>query len=80
MKQLFDLETYPNFFCIALEDLDTCEKLFFEISEERDDRELIYKWFSTYSGFLIHFNGMVMCPPFQQFKGNKLSKNGKLVK
>jgi len=53
MKQLFDLETYPNFFCIALEDLETGEKLFFEISEERDDRELIYKWFSTYSGFLI---------------------------
>jgi len=58
MKQLFDLETYPNFFCIALEDLETGEKLFFEISEERDDRELIYKWFSTYSGFLIHFNGL----------------------
>lgn len=58
MKQLYDIETYPNFFCVALEDLDTYEKIFFEISEERDDRELIYKWFSTYSGFLLSFNGL----------------------
>lgn len=57
MKFLYDVETYPNFFCVALENLDTHEKLFFEISEEKDDRLLIFNWFNKYNKFLIHFNG-----------------------
>lgn len=57
-KQLYDIEIYKNFFCVGIKNFITKEILFYEISEEKDDRELIYKWFTEYSGFLVSFNGI----------------------
>jgi len=57
-KKLFDLECYKNYFCCGIKSLNTVERSFFEISEEKNDLDLIYKWFNTYNGFLISFNGI----------------------
>lgn len=58
MKELYDLESYSNFFCVGIENFITQKKTYFEISEERNDLHLIYKWFYNYNGFLISFNGI----------------------
>ena len=57
-KQLYDIEIYKNFFCVGIKNFITKEIVFYEISEEKNDRELIYKWFTEYSGFLVSFNGI----------------------
>ena len=57
-KKLFDLECYKNYFCCGIKQLNTTERYFYEISEERNDLDLIYQWFSNYNGFLISFNGI----------------------
>ena len=57
-KKLYDIEVYKNFFCIGIKDYDTKEILFYEISEEKNDSELIYNYFINYKGFLISFNGI----------------------
>lgn len=57
-KKLYDIEVYKNFFCVGIKDYITKEILFYEISEEKNDFELIYKYFTEYSGFLISFNGI----------------------
>jgi hypothetical protein len=54
---LYDIECYINFFCVGLKNFETKKTLYFEISERKDDRCLIYKWFSQYEGLLISFNG-----------------------
>lgn len=57
-KQIYDIECYKNFFCVGIKNYDTKEVLFYEISEEKNDLDLIYKWFKNYKGFLISFNGI----------------------
>lgn len=57
-KKLYDIEVYRNFFCVGIKDFDTKEIIFLEISEEKNDFEEIYKWFNSYDGFLISFNGI----------------------
>lgn len=57
-KELFDLECYTNYFCCGIKKLNSTERSFFEISEERNDLDLIYEWFTNYDGFLISFNGI----------------------
>jgi len=57
-KVLYDIEVFKNFFCVGLKDYVTKKITFYEISEERNDLDLIYKWFKTYDGFLISFNGV----------------------
>src|SRR5690349_15799807 len=57
-KQLMDLECYKNYFCCGIKQLNTTERCFYEISEEKNDLDLIYQWFTDYSGFLITFNGI----------------------
>jgi hypothetical protein len=57
-KQLYDIEVFKNFFCVGIKNYVTKEILFYEISEEKDDRELIHKWFTEYTGFLVSFNGI----------------------
>lgn len=57
-KILFDIECFINFFCVGFKDFNTKEITFFEISEERNDIHLIYKWFIEYNGFLIGFNSI----------------------
>lgn len=41
MKQILDVECYPNFFCIGIKDYDSKETILFEISEERNNLEQI---------------------------------------
>lgn len=57
-KELYDIEVYWNFFCVGLKNFVTKEVLFFEISEDKDNRKEIYDFFLTYTGFLISFNGI----------------------
>ena len=57
-KQLMDIEVYKNYFCIGIRDYVTKELLFYEISEERNDLDLIYNWCKNFKGFLITFNGI----------------------
>lgn len=57
-KQLMDIECYKNYFCIGIRDYVTKELLFYEISEERNDLDLIYNWCKNFKGFLITFNGV----------------------
>jgi hypothetical protein len=57
-KILFDLECFPNFFQVGVEDYDTKELTNWIISEFQDDRESIYYFFTHYYGFLITVNGV----------------------
>lgn len=57
-KQLMDIEVYKNYFCIGIRDYVTKELLFYEISEERNDLDLIYNWCKNFNGFLIGFNSV----------------------
>jgi len=57
-KHLYDIEVYKNFFCVGIKDYVTKEILFYEISEEKNDLDLIYNYFINYRGFLISFNGI----------------------
>jgi len=57
-KYLTDIEVYKNYFCVGLKDYITKEILFYEISEEKNDLELIVECFNNYKGFLISFNGL----------------------
>ena len=57
-KELFDIECYKNYFCCGIKQLNTTERCFYEISEEKNDLDLIYQWFTNYDGFLITFNGV----------------------
>ena len=36
-KKLFDLECYKNYFCCGIKSLNLEERIFFEISEEKND-------------------------------------------
>lgn len=58
MKFLCDVESYQNVFIVSVKNYDTGEKKIFEISERRNDIEEIKKWFGTFKGFLITFNGI----------------------
>lgn len=56
--QLYDIEVFPNFFCVGLKDYVTKKVLFYEISEEKNDLDKIYNFFNTFNGFLVSFNGL----------------------
>jgi len=57
-KELYDIEVFKNFFCVGIRNYNTKELVFYEISEEKNDLDLIYKWFNEFDGFLISFNGI----------------------
>jgi hypothetical protein len=57
-KILYDVECYPNYFCVGFKSLTTNKTTLFEISEEQNDIHKIYHYFSNYNGFLISFNGI----------------------
>lgn len=57
-KILYDIEVYPNYFCVGLKDYGTKEITFYEVSEERNDANAIYQFFKNYKHFLISFNGL----------------------
>ena len=62
---LLDIEIYPNFFMLGLKDYYTGDTSYFEISEWKDDRIELGQWLNSYKGFVISFNGIVMCPPYK---------------
>ena len=53
-----DIEVYKNYFCIGIRDYITKELIFYEISEEKNELDLIYNWCKNFKGFLITFNGI----------------------
>lgn len=57
-KHIIDIECYWNYFCIGIKDFTTKEIQFYEISEEKNDLIQIYKYMTTFKGFLITFNGL----------------------
>lgn len=57
-KMLYDIEVFPNYFCVGLKNYITKEITLYEISEERNDIEKIISFFKHYKGFLISFNGI----------------------
>jgi len=57
-KQLYDIEVFWNYSCWGLKELNVDNRLFFEISEERNDIDLVYNYFINFKGFLISFNGI----------------------
>jgi hypothetical protein len=57
-KELYDIEVYKNFFCVGIKDFLTKEIIFYEISEEKNNLDLIYNWFKNYNGFLVGFNSI----------------------
>lgn len=56
--KLYDIECYINYFQTGFKDFITKETVSFEISEEYDQRWEIYRFFTTYKGFLVSFNGI----------------------
>jgi hypothetical protein len=57
-REIMDIECYSNFFCSGLKNFDTKKITFYEISEEKNELDLIYNLFINYKGFLITFNGI----------------------
>lgn len=55
---LYDIESYKNFFCVAIRNYITKENLFFEISERRNDLQEIKSFFTNLDTFLVSFNGV----------------------
>ena len=54
----YDIEVFSNYFQTGIKDFRTKEVLNLEVSEEFDNREKIYEFFSNYNGYLISFNGI----------------------
>jgi len=54
----YDIEVFTNYFEVGIKDFRTKEVVNLEISEEFDQREEIYNFFSSYDGYLISFNGI----------------------
>ncbi len=57
-KWMYDIEVFPNYFCVGLKNFTTKQLIYYEISERQDDRKDIFEWFNKYSDFLISFNGI----------------------
>lgn len=52
-----DVEVFKNYFCVGIEDYTTGIKTLFEISEERNDYEAFYKYYTEFKGQVVSFNG-----------------------
>lgn len=53
-----DVESYKNYFCVGIENYELGKKVLLEISEERNDLDKVYKFYSTYDGEIVSFNGI----------------------
>lgn len=58
MKILYDVEVFPNYFCVALKEYQKEKRKFFEISQRKNDILEIINFFKNFNGFLISFNGI----------------------
>lgn len=57
-KVIYDVEVYPNCFLCAIQDVDTKEKIVWEISDRINEYNEIIKFFKTFNQYLISFNGI----------------------
>lgn len=59
MTQLLaDIEVYTNYFLLGCQDYQTKDRFSYEISEDIDQRQELYKFLNEYNGFWISFNGI----------------------
>jgi hypothetical protein len=56
--KIYDIESYHNFFCVGIKDYETKQSGLWEISEEKNNIENIYNYFSQFNGFLVSVNGI----------------------
>lgn len=62
---IVDIEVYPNAYFCGVKDYKNNKIYTFEISEWVDERKEFYNVFSKYDGYLISFNGVVVCPLYK---------------
>lgn len=53
-----DVESYQNYFCVGIENYALGKKVLLEISEERNDLDKVYEFYSTYGDEIVSFNGI----------------------
>lgn len=67
---IYDEETFPNCFTLAMEFLNTTEKRIYEISNKRDDRKALFEWLNWMSRMqnpMIGFNNLGFDYPILHF-------------
>ena len=57
-KVIYDVEVYPNCFLCAIQDVDSREKIVWEISDRINEYNDIVKFFNKFNQYLISFNGI----------------------
>lgn len=57
-KVIYDVEVYPNCFLCAIQDVDSKEKIVWEISDRTNEYDDIVKFFNGFNQYLISFNGI----------------------
>ena len=57
-SKIFDIEVYPNAFCVTIRDYFTKEQVVYRIDDEHNDFDKIKEFYSTYRGVLFSFNGI----------------------
>ena len=56
MVWIYDLETYPNFFCAGFEEYKTGEKKIFEISDWKNQGDKLKEFINSQKWFLVGYN------------------------
>ena len=57
-KVICDVEVYPNCFLCGIQDVDTKEKIVWEISDRINEYDEVVKFFNKFKQYLISFNGI----------------------
>ena len=57
-KVIYDVEVYSNCFLCAIQDVDTKEKIVWEISDRINEYDDVVKFFNGFNQYLISFNGI----------------------
>jgi len=57
-KVIYDVEVYSNCFLCAIQDVDTKEKIVWEISDRVNEYDDVVKFFNEFKQYLISFNGI----------------------
>lgn len=57
-KVICDVEVYPNCFLCGIQDVDTKEKIVWEISDRINEYDEVVKFFKEFNQYLISFNGI----------------------
>lgn len=57
-KVILDVEVYPNVFLCGIQDIDTKEKIVWEISDRLNEYDEVVKFVTTFNQYMITFNGI----------------------